>query len=317
MSKENNSCQKLLERLVESDEPLKDVWEAFAGIWDEASKKIEKTDECKNYYSNCEAKADELERFLINVNPSIYGVLLGNAENHLGPRSIFPSSVSEMIVVDGMSLREFFLLKKDLEEKGYRLKSLQQSFSAVPSETIPFAERVFGLKRAPSQLPQTINLGEENIRYVHVQGERAYIPLRPDPPFAVWVPLPDDLLKSPRRIGVTVLYRTTRNVVMRVIEEYSPSRFFLTSDHGYLLSGTTWELRGEVAESYRDLFHDARYADIEVEIPKELKGTIICGSGRSYLVSRYDWDRKGQKKTGFHGGISMTEVLTPMAIFER
>jgi hypothetical protein len=198
--------------------------------------------------------------------------------------------------------------------KGYALRSLENSFSAVPSDTIPFVERLFGLSTAPSQLADRIKLGDSFVNYVH--SGKARLPLKPDPPLVVWVPVPDDYLKSPRRIGMSALYKGTRDAVMEIIDKYRPREFLLTSDHGYLLNQFRWDLPGDVTDRYKDMFHGARCAPISLDLPEEIGTAFLTSNSSTLLMSRYDWKRS-KREVGYHGGISLTESMVPLARFER
>jgi hypothetical protein len=280
--------------------------------WQEAA--AAHSEEFDEYYKQGEDQTNELERFIVNVNPSFYRLLLERCRCDQGPGKCFPATTREIIIVDGMSVREFFLIQNDLVSKGYALRSLENSFSAVPSDTIPFVERLFGLSTAPSQLADRIKLGDSFVNYVH--SGKARLPLKPDPPLVVWVPVPDDYLKSPRRIGMSALYKGTRDAVMEIIDKYRPREFLLTSDHGYLLNQFRWDLPGDVTDRYKDMFHGARCAPISLDLPEEIGTAFLTSNSSTLLMSRYDWKRS-KREVGYHGGISLTESMVPLARFER
>jgi len=44
---------------------------------------------------------------------------------------------------------------------------------------------------------------------------------------------------------------------------------------------------------------------------------FILDNGYAYVRGRYMWTTKGRRPVSFHGGISLTEVLTPLLIVSK
>lgn len=302
----------LANELVSSEDPPEVVWRRLTAIW----RAVSEYASIQDYYKVGEELTEQLETFLNNVYFEFYNELIAQADRYLCSKSLLFSEAKTVIIVDGMSVREFFLLAHELNrELGYRLVSLKRSFSALPPITEAFVERLFGKRVKPSQLPGKMN----KARFVYVSSEQVSLPLYPGKPLMLWLPFPDVFFTTPRSIGVESMYRKTRDLLFTVLKEYEPSRVAMTSDHGYILSKNLWRVRPKVtADLLRDVFGDViRYAGVkEVEEKLEdIKSLTVRDESYVYVQGRYTWSRR--RRVGYHGGISLTEVMIPLGVFEK
>jgi len=123
---------EVLTSLVDAEDPVDPVWEAVWNIWAPAG------DDIASHYSR-EPEMVEYERLLLDVYSEFYTETL--TDRCVNQASMNVPEEGALIMMDSMSVREASLFVQFLEDKASEL-SVGYSYSTVPSETMPFRDRV-------------------------------------------------------------------------------------------------------------------------------------------------------------------------------
>ncbi|MCR8454633.1 MAG: hypothetical protein NDP13_06575 [Crenarchaeota archaeon] len=276
-----------IKRLVETDDPIGEVWNILVELWD--------TRLPINEYFRQEDKVSEFERELSIIFFEIYDYLYNRMKG-----SPFRAEVP-LIIVDGMSIRESNLLVRDLRDHGYEILEYSYGFSALPSTTGRFRE-VTGIK------------------YVEVRGDR--IPSSIDFNLPVWVSYPDEILHHAARIiPPHEAYIRTRDLLLSILRMIDRADVTITSDHGYLMIDAVWPLASGDRRFLKErVFGSSRFvkiSDIEQRTLEKLRsiprdvGYVFLDDEYCYVRGRYFWPIEGYGKVVAHGGLSLMECIVP------
>lgn len=282
----------LLKELIETDDPLRTIWEYLVELW--AS--IEDRD---HYFQEGERRTMYLERVLNSAYPEVYTRLLPACCTN---RLIDPAQLDTRLVwMDGLSLREAVLLRREIPN----VTEFSYSFSPLPSETNPYREKVFSLipgkRREIKDVTKILLDGDED---------------------AVRCPLPDSELEN--IVGLVSartlldIYEDTKKALLTLLDELGSASVVVTSDHGYIDTHTHfWDVGRRTAESLKAVFDGGRSARRESVAPDLVQRGYIIPYGEYYLVrGRYAWPSKGKYKVMLHGGVSLLECLVPFMRIE-
>jgi len=274
-----------IKRLVECDDPIKEVWKILVELW--------RTD-AQEYFKQ-EDNASEFEWQLNRMFFEIYDYLQKQIEN-----STFRFD-TPLIIMDGMSIREANLLVRDLEEKGYNVMEYDYMFSALPSTTERFREKV-------------------KVEYTEVTSGK--IPSDLDFVKPIWISYPDEILHHAARIiPPHKAYEEAKKVLFKILELAREIELTIISDHGYIMVDAVWPL-GENDRKFlkEKVFGSNRYVKIEevdqkvIErlkgLPRDFQYTTISNE-YCCIKGRYFWPISGYGKLVSHGGLSLMECLVP------
>jgi len=298
-------------RLV-TDDPLDVVWRSLLALWTEEA---QTQSDLSTYYRQGEGVTDQLERFLYDVYPELYLLLRQQARTRSPLLEHFPSQAGFLVIADGLSVREWPHLIRELGKRGYHSITTDYSLSALPSETEFFIEKNWGQRIYPSQLPRRL----AGIHTHYINRLEAQLPVFPGEPFLVWLRWPDGNLKSELSTDLSPLLNDVWTALKRVLDTYAPHRFVLSSDHGYILGTEMWKLSKSVGKLMRQAgFERGRRYSLEVtdEQISPVLSLVVQDEAGAYVRGRHSWLTTAGR-LGYHGGVSLTEILTPLAIFER
>jgi hypothetical protein len=297
-----------LERLVTADDPVDSAWDALWDVWSPASETTE-----AHYDKSREMESVDLEWKLYNVYEELYTEVL--PDRCVNEASLDVPEDSALVVMDAMSVREAALFVEALADAGYET-SVDYSYATVPSETTPFRERV----------------GYDDLRREYESTKvSTTTPTLSGDERVVWAPYPDTLVESIQE-GKTEkgtpaeMYEKTETALLEILSELDAERFVIRSDHGYtrLESGLGFPRSESVKEKLQNVFRGGRSVGVgEVEgealtAAEELvaEGVVVECDGWYVPAGRFTWPARGKYSTYQHGGMGLTEVLTPEITIE-
>ncbi|WP_435552937.1 alkaline phosphatase [Natrinema sp. CGMCC1.2065] len=285
--------------LVESNDPVESVWESMWGIWSPAAESV------SSHYDR-EIQMKTYERLLVDVYQEFYGDVL--ADRCVNEASMAVPEDGAFVVMDAMSVREGSLLVDFLRDEGYE-PTVGYSFSTVPSETTPYRDRV----------------GYSDLKREYKQRD-----VKDDDPSLdgdediVWCRFPDALLENiqegkTKLSTIEEMYEKTERTFGRIVNQLDAERIVVGSDHGYvrLDSGNTFPVgernKNRLQETFSGRFESV--ADVNADDLVD-EGLVVEADGYYTPIGRYTWPARGKYSTFTHGGLSLTECITPRIQFE-
>ncbi len=304
----------LLERLVRSDKPVDLLWQVLVDLWNQSRQQNENLQE---YYDNGEEKTSELENFVFRTFRDVYPEI---AQKCLQIPSYphfldgLKTEASTIFILDGMSVRELPLVLELGNKHGYIAERIGLSFSAIPSNTLPFMKRLIGKEVSPKNSRGKIG----DTMFVYAEKETDSFPSY-RAPFLLWLAKPDVFFKS--RIAVTLqsMVDETLKLLDKALEIYDLDHLLLTSDHGYILDKNNWNLPRNPAFEGMDrhtVLNELSKESVEVFAALRKEGRAVSVGRYGLLASRHQ-RRVGPRKIGFHGGASLAELLVPQVALRR
>lgn len=291
---------EILKSLVKEDDPVESVWESMWGIWSPTS------DSVSAHYKR-EGQMKSYERLLVDVYHEFYSEILPN--RCVNDAAIDIPENGTFVVMDAMSVREAGLFIDFLDNQGYD-PSVSYSFSSVPSETIPYRERV---------------------GYSEIKREYKTTDVKTDDPSLdgdedlVWCRFPDALLENiqegkTKLSTIEEMYEKTERTFSRIIDQLNTDRIVIGSDHGYIRldSGNTFPVseqnKNRLQETFSSRFESIAEAEATALVDEEL---VVEADGYYMPIGRYTWPKRGKYSTFTHGGLSLTECITPRITITR
>jgi hypothetical protein len=274
-----------IKRLVECDDPIKEVWKILVESW--------RTD-ASDYFKQ-EDIVSEFEWQLNHIFFEIYDYLQKRIEEE--PFRF----ATPLIIMDGMSIREANLLVKDLKEKGYDVVEYGYTLSALPSTTERFREKA-------------------KVEYTEITSGK--IPSDLDFEKPIWVSYPDEILHHAARImPPPKAYEEAQKVLFKILELAGKSEITIISDHGYIMVNAVWPL-GESDRKFlkEKVFGSNRYVKTEQLDQKAIDRLKSFPRDSQYVImtnkyccvrGRYFWPISGYGRLVSHGGLSLMECLVP------
>lgn len=284
-----------LRRLIDDEDPVPAVWDELWNIWSPPASDV------SEHYDR-EKDSVNFEWLLHRVYEEFYIDLL--AQRCVTEPSLSVPEDGALVIMDAMSVREASLFVKVLREEGWDV-DVDFDYATVPSETLPFRERVGydeqkGQHKSTHISSQTPNLnGDEEI---------------------VWAPYPDTLAENIQEghtelSSVEEMYEKTEAVLRSILDQLDARHISIRSDHGYvrLESGHTFPISEGQKTRLKEVFSGSRYASVdEIEADDLVDEGLLAEADGYYLpVGRFTWPARGKYTTYQHGGLSLTEVLTP------
>lgn len=290
-----------IKSLVESNKPIDIVGSQLLNIWLEAARTASNTGD---FYYKGEGEARAFEDFVLKTCTEQYNLLARECING----SVFQKYPdATFIVMDGMSLREGVLVYNMLKSKGYEA-FLEYGFSAIPSDTIAFREKM----KVPMSNFKEIN----NPKNIRLSGNEKYL----------WSRFPDVMLDK-IQVGHTVIssleemYGIAAKIVGEVTGKLNATEIIILSDHGYIRSesGFVFTASTKATTKLQHVFGSARYISMnDADASDLVEDGYVEEFGGYYLVkSRYVWPVSGKYSIYLHGGLSLMECLTPVIKVHR
>jgi hypothetical protein len=284
-----------IRHLVEDDDPVDIVWELLWDVWSPAAEDI--------------ASQYEREQSSVSVEWSLYNVYQELYTEVLPDRCVTEPSLSvpedgALVVMDAMSVREAPLFIEALDDAGYQT-DVGYEYATVPSETIPFRERV----------------GYANLKKQYdTEHASSYSPSLDGDEQIVWAPYPDSLAENIQagktEIGtVEEMYEKTEQTLLSILSQLDADQVVVRSDHGYvrLESGYGFPSSDHHRSRMQEVFSGGRHVSVGETDASDLveEGIVVEEDGYYVPVGRFTWPARGKYSTYQHGGLGLTEVLTP------
>ena len=281
-----NLIKEIIE--AEDDTIIDVVWKYLCEIWN-----YQQYSNIKEYYSKGEEKVNKLEMFLNNTFYELYDIIYEKSLNNVLNLS------GATIIMDGMSIREGNLLKKELEEKGFKV-SFSYSFSSLPSTTEGF--------RRQHNIVDFHHVRHGKVDFDYLTGN-----------FVIWVTYPDELIHHVEKIVTpSEAFEKTKCVLFEILDRIESDEVKIISDHGYILTERVWAIPKGDAKFIKSIFKNERFANLSEIKPKELERLKKVPKDLSYVKIGKDWClMRGRyslpvgKKTIVHGGLSLMECIVP------
>ena len=280
--------------LVETEDPVNSVWQAVWNIWAPPG------DDIGSHYSR-EPQMVEYERLLLDVYSEFYTDIL--TDKCVNEASMNVPEDGTLIMMDSMSVREASLFVQFLQSGDSDL-SVGYSYSTVPSETMPFRERV-----GYSDLKKEYKTASVKSQEPSLDGDERI----------VWCRFPDALLENiqegkTKLYSIEEMYEKSETALRNIIAQLDTDTLVITSDHGYarLDSGHTFQISDRQKNRLQDTF-SGRFESVgEVNADDLLEeGLVVEADGYYMPLGRYTWPAGGKYSNFQHGGLSVSECITP------
>lgn len=280
--------------LVDADDPVESVWHSLWGLWSPSATSI------TDHYGR-EQQMVQYEELLLDVYEEFYTDVLPT--HCVNDTALDVPDNGAFVVMDAMSVREASLLVDFLVDGGYD-PTVDYSFSTVPSETIPYRERV-----GYSEIKKEYKTGTVKSDEPSIDGDEDL----------VWCRFPDALLESiqegkTKLSSIEEMYEKTERTFARIVEQLDAERIVVGSDHGYvrLDAGNTFPVTEPQKNRLQETF-SGRFVSVAETNADDLvdEGLVVESDGYYLPVGRYTWPAHGKYSTFTHGGLSLPECITP------
>ncbi|MFB6243334.1 MAG: alkaline phosphatase [Halobaculum sp.] len=298
-----------LQSLITADDPVAVAWDALWELWSETPETA-----ADHYSKTRETAAVDLEWRLYRVYEELFTEVL--PERCVSRPALSVPDDGALVVMDAASVREAALFVEALVDAGYETH-VDYDYATVPSETTPFRERV-GYDALRREYESTkVSTTEPTLR----GDERV-----------VWAPYPDTLVESiqegkTEKATPAEAYEKTEHALVQILSELDTDRVVIRSDHGYtrLASGLGFPASEDVQNRLQDVFSGGRSVGVgeldetALATAESLAddGVVAEADGWFAPVGRFTWPARGKYSTYQHGGVGLTEVLTPKITVER
>jgi hypothetical protein len=283
-----------LTNLVEAEDPVNSVWQAVWNIW------APPRDDIGSHYSR-EPQMVEYERLLLDVYSEFYTDIL--TDKCVNEASMNVPEDGTLIMMDSMSVREASLFVQFLQS-GDRDLSVGYSYSTIPSETMPFRERV-----GYSDLKKEYKTASVKSQEPSLDGDERI----------VWCRFPDALLENiqegkTKLYSIEEMYEKSETALRNIIAQLDTDTLVITSDHGYarLDSSHTFQISDRQKNRLQDTF-SGRFESVGEVNADDLveEGIVVEADGYYMPLGRYTWPAGGKYSNFQHGGLSVSECITP------
>jgi hypothetical protein len=117
------------------------------------------------------------------------------------------------------------------------------------------------------------------------------------------------------------MYKTSEEIVLRVLERINSKKIIIFSDHGYIRSesGFSFSVPDPIKKKLREAFGSSRYITMDkTELSDFVQvGFVVDFAGYYLIKSRYIWPVPGKYNIYLHGGISLMECFVPVIEVEK
>ena len=233
-----------------------------------------------------------------------------------------------VVVFDGLSLREIPIILKLSERSGFRVKEIDCSIAAIPSETMDFVEREFQCgKVSPTNLQTRSELKGRGITAIYTNNITQGINAADgNSPLLVWSAFPDNTYTDSGSKfenhfeNIHIQFETSW---MHTVQQIKGRKtIIITSDHGYIFFGTGMDRTSsdrEIRELNRYFGNNINISFLDSPHPPNSDDIIIDESkGIAMIKGRIKTRSTGDAATKLykHGGLSLMEMLTPWVVLE-
>lgn len=288
--------------LIESESVLDGVFDCLERIWDDPAAMAERG------LGDSEYRTRQLEQVLDQQGVGLYDALEGAAGNH--PLGSLDHGCG--VVMDALSLREGFALRRDLRADHDWTVSLDWAgIECLPSET-KFVCREWFDAQSPSAVSR------EDFRFV---GDLDVPQLPGTDTEYVWTRHPDRRLEEAAKgnyavEAVSEIYGDTKGLLEDIVTESVHEEFLVTSDHGYVnfVGRNPFQLSDDDETALADAV-GGRYTEVEngYAYDQLRESGVIRRVGGQYVVAgHYNPTTRGASKRVAHGSLSIPEVMTPV-----
>jgi hypothetical protein len=269
----------------------------------------QKASSLENYFSQLEPWVSSFEQGIHNLDPKAYETIITRSSRQTKIDKVMGETNYALITMDGLSLREAYLLSNDLKEKWD--VQLSYDVAPLPTDTTFFCLKYFKLT-APSELAKRKNLPFDFNEIVNKEDLFKISPLIKNK-FIIWIREPDktfhELREKFRLDSLMQAYEKTKEIIQNVIpillEDFN--KVYATSDHGYVTDPHSWLC----LENFPS---DMRYAD---SIPETMRQYCKRYGEFWLLIGRYNTLKKGRHSNIRHGGLSIMEAMTPWIVISK
>jgi hypothetical protein len=285
---------EVLTDLVEAEDPVDSVWQAVWNIWAPAG------DDIGSHY-NREPQMVEYERLLLDVYSEFYTDIL--TDKCVNEATMNVPEDGALVMMDSMSVRESSLFIQFLQGEDSDL-SVGYTYSTVPSETMPFRDRV-----GYSDLKKEYKTASVKSQEPSLDGDERI----------VWCRFPDALLENiqegkTKLSSIEEMYEKSETALRNIIAQLDTDTLVITSDHGYarLDSGHTFQISDRQKNRLQDTF-SGRFESVGEVNADDLveEGLVVEADGYYMPLGRYTWPAGGKYSNFQHGGLSVSECITP------
>ena len=236
------------------------------------------------------------------------------------------SSSWDLLILDGLSLREMPWLLQGAKERGFTLHEVSAYASELPGETNEFAQALGFNSR--SQLQN--NGGGLLHKLQSTATECVDMPwkdceglINGTPNWVFWHHWPDSKVHDGSGAGQGLDKLTSDAAEQLVSDDFwgfverlaTGRRLVITSDHGYAATGYFPDADGEVGQFLKQTFASGRSAKGEGDagpfVPPVALNIASPHGPHLLAVGRRKWKSQGGYPTLTHGGLSLLEVLSP------
>jgi hypothetical protein len=285
---------EVLTDLVEAEDPVDSVWQAVWNIWAPAG------DDIGSHY-NREPQMVEYERLLLDVYSEFYTDIL--TDKCVNEATMNVPEDGALVMMDSMSVRESSLFIQFLQGEDSDL-SVGYTYSTVPSETMPFRDRV-----GYSDLKKEYKTASVKSQEPSLDGDERI----------VWCRFPDALLENiqegkTKLSSIEEMYEKSETALRNIIAQLDTDTLVITSDHGYarLDSGHTFQISDRQKNRLQDTF-SGRFESVGEVNADDLveEGLVVEADGYYMPLGRYTWPAGGKYSNFQHGGLNVSECITP------
>ena len=230
-----------------------------------------------------------------------------------------------ILILDGLSLREWPVLVHEAAARGFTLQSSQVLASELPAETTTFARALgFPLRStldnngaASLQFPGAVTL-THNLPW---QDAAAAVP--PAPRLICWHHWPDDrmhALDGPDggldKFQTEILHTFRSEAFWHFLSKLAQDRrLLITSDHGYAHTGVFPNVPGDQKDYLKEKFAAQRFRigsiDTRAWLPP-LTALVDTAVGPvTFVTGRRKWQVPGGFPALSHGGLTLMETFVP------
>lgn len=291
-----------LSMLVHGDSILDGTFKCLRRIWSRPDALVDRN------LSGSEYRMRALEQHLGHQEPKLYDELKAKMGDH--PITQLDSGCG--VIMDALSLREGFQLLRDLpDEHDWNVTLDWAAVERLPSETTFICREWFN-----AHSPSAVN--RDDYRFV---GDLDVPQLPGTDPEFVWTRHPDRRLEEAMKGNYSVeqltdIYADVKGLLENIVVESVHDEFLVTSDHGYVnhLGGNPYALSDSDEEALSGKF-SGRYREVEdgYAFDQLRDSGVIERVGGYYVVKgHYTWTKRGATKRIMHGGLSLTECMTPI-----
>jgi len=300
-----------VQELIEVDEPIEAVWRAMVKVWETENLPTD----LKGFYDEREGWMYRLERFLLDLFPEIYDILLSRSVAQDGGyvrKRLVENNV--VVIADSLSVREAVLLRHYFPGLDF-VPDEPFAIAPFPTSTESLSQKLLNTI-GPSSGRDTADFAYRYIAGGGVVDQQDYPSNRP---LLVWVRLPDVMLEQVSEAQTTKIdgvFEETKKVLGEIFQRLEGRRVFITSDHGYFYGALPNQHFEEPDRKPEGVDVNKRVFD-GLSLRGAMKEYFVVSGEHAALKSRYWWRGKGQNAPHTsHGGFSLAEVFVPVLQYE-